>query len=155
MSGSLWAQEPSEEQAEKQSKPTPEFTLTLGESSGAGARYWFKPNMAIDMRSEFSLFPVAAVMFNASYHLSFAEVARKDKAPIAVYVGAGLKVGAALNEASLIFGGAAPIGASLPLKEGRLRAFVELAPGVVFLQGVAILDLDALLGIRFALPTGE
>jgi hypothetical protein len=139
----------------KQEIPTQEITTIVGEASGIGSRYWLNQTMAIEVRAEFGLFPVSAVVLSAAYHLSFAQLAHKEKRPVPLYVGAGVKLGGALNEEVFVFGFAAPIGIGLPLGESPFTAFVEVAPGGLLLEGSLLLDLDACLGIRYSLPSNS
>ena len=137
----------------KQEAPPQEITTIVGEASGIGSRYWLNQTMAIEVRAEFSLFPVQAVVLSTAYHLSFAQIARKEKRPAPLYVGAGVKLGGAINEQVVVFGFAAPIGVGLPLGKSPFTAFVEVAPGGLLLEGAVVLDLDACLGIRYSLPS--
>ena len=137
----------------KPEKPTPQLTTIVGEASGIGARFWLNQTMAIEVRAEFGLFPVSAVVLSGAYHLSFAQLDRKDKRPAPLYVGAGVKLGAAINEQAFAFGFAAPIGLGLPLGESPVTGFIELAPGGLLVEGALVLDLDACLGIRYSFPS--
>jgi hypothetical protein len=136
----------------KQEKSAQEITTIVGEASGIGFRYWLTQSMAVEARAEFGLFPISVVVLNSAYHLSFAQLARKDKKPALLYVGAGVKLGMAIEEQALVFGFAAPLGVSITLGDSAFAAFVEVSPGGLLLQGTLRLDLDACLGVRYLLP---
>jgi hypothetical protein len=151
-SWSLLAQPKKEVKEEIVAKPAQEFTTILGEASGIGSRYWLNQTMSIEVRAEFDLFPVEAAVLSSAYHLSFVQITRKEKDPLPLYIGAGIKLGGAIQEAAFVFGFAAPIGIGLPFSD-RLNGFVELAPGGLLVKGAVVLDLDASVGIRYSLAT--
>lgn len=146
--GALWA---SPEEEATPEKPPQELSVIVGEQSGLGGRYWFSQTQALEVRTELGLFPVQSVMLRASYLISFAQLGLSNGRSLPLYFGGGLKAGIPIEDPAFIFGFSAPLGASVPLGESQAAAYLELAPGALFVDGAFAIDLDAGIGIRYSL----